>query len=287
MNPELENNQPEIDKCQKELKHIYEEKAEGAKIRSRIQWWESGEKSTKYFHNLEKRNAKEKVWERILDKENAIQYGTQNIMKCQVEFYNSLYTSQDTCQEKQDKFLACLDKEISEDNRIMLDQDITIDEANKAVNLMKCNKSPGPDGIIVEFYKCFWNIIGGDLLQIYDNSFKNEELPYTQYMAIITLLYKKGQREDITNWRPISLLNVDVKILSKILAERLKRVLPELIHVDQRGCIKGRHIGENIRLVEDVINAYDSEELILLLDQQKAFDSVEWSWLMKVLQKFW
>ena len=100
-------------------------------------------------------------------------------------------------------------------------------------------------------------------------------------MAIITLIYKKGQREDIKNWRPISLLNVDMKILSKMLAERLKTVLPEIIHVDQRGCLKGRHIGENIRLVEDIIHAYDSEELILLLDQQKAFDRVEWKWLMQ------
>ena len=66
----------------------------------------------------------------------------------------------------------------------------------------------------------------------------------------------------------------------------MKKVLPEIIHVDQQGCIPGRYIGKNIRLIEDVINEHDDDAVIVALDQEKAFDRVEWNWLFCVLEKF-
>ena len=152
---------------------------------------------------------------------------------------------------------------------------------------MKSNKSPGQDGICVEFYKVYWNDVKNDVLEVFVHGLNNKLLAYSQYMAvIIKLLYKKGNRQDIRNWRPLSLFNVDFKILSKALAERIKHILPEMIYTDQRGCIKGRYMGENIRLVEDIIHAKDDESVILLLDQEKAFDRVEWRWLFEVLREF-
>ena len=94
---------------------------------------------------------------------------------------------------------------------------------------MKNNKSPGEDGITIEFYKTYFNIIGEDLLEVFKCGLNNRELAYSQYLSVVSLLYKKGQREDIRNWRPISLLNTDYKVLSKILAERLKKVLSFII----------------------------------------------------------
>ena len=86
------------------------------------------------------------------------------------------------------------------------------------------------------------------------------------------------------------MLNVDYKILSKSLAERLKTVLPEIIHNDQRGCIPGRYIGENIRLIDDLLFEIENQDehnpVILMLDQEKAFDRVEWDWLYATLEKF-
>ena len=151
---------------------------------------------------------------------------------------------------------------------------------------MKNNKSPGPDGIIIEFYKVYWEYIKNDLKELYDDCLDTEELSYTQYLALIILLYKKGPREMIKNWRPISLMNNDTKIISKVLALRVKKVLPDIIHTDQKGCIEGRFIGQNIRLVQDIINEMDDDNIILLLDQQKAFDRVEWGWLFQVLKTF-
>jgi hypothetical protein len=129
---------------------------------------------------------------------------------------------------------------------------------------MKSNKSPGPDGIPIEFYQLFGENVGNDIYEVFTYSFNEEELPYSQYLAVITLLYKKGILESITNWRPISLLNVDMKILSKTLAERLKKVLHDIISVNQQGCIPGRFIGRNIRLLEDIINEKDDDSVILI-----------------------
>ena len=112
------------------------------------------------------------------------------------------------------------------------------------------------------------------------------KLSYSQYLAIITLLYKKGEREKITNWRPISLNNTDVKILTKILANRVKMVLPDIIHMNQCGCVKGRKIGQGIRLAEDILGILDDKNLIMFDDKEKAFDRVEWDWIFYVLKKY-
>ena len=155
-----------------------------------------------------------------------------------------------------------LKKQLTEESKSNLDKDIHLDELSKAFYKMMNNKSPGQDGICVEFYKVYWNDVKNDVLEVFVHDLNNKQLVYSQHMAVIKLLYKKGNRHAIKNWRPISLLNVDFKILSKALAKRIKNILPELTNTDQRGCIKGRYIGENIRLVEDIMHAKDDESLI-------------------------
>ena len=105
---------------------------------------------------------------------------------------------------------------------------------------------------------------------------------------MLTLLYKKGEREDISNWRPISLLNVDYKIITKLFSERLK-LLPNIIHSDQKGYVNGRNISETNRLLQDIIEYSEQNNInssIIFLDYQKAFDRVEWGWALKCLNKF-
>ena len=278
----------EINRLQFQYESIHSKKTEGAKIRSRIQWWEEGERSTKFFHNLEKRNGKNKLWDKILDKDGNTLCGLENIQKTQVEFYKELYHTQNL-QNDDGYFLEHVNASLSESSKAHLDSIITKEEILKALKKMSNNKSPGEDGIPVEFYKLNWNMISDDLLEVYRTGLDDKQLSYTQYLAIIILLYKKGSREDIKNWRPISLLNVDYKILSKVLAERLKSVLPEIINGDQRGCVPGRFIGENIRLIDDLIFEVENSTenpIILMLDQEKAFDRVEWNWLFSTLEKY-
>ena len=108
-------------------------------------------------------------------------------------------------------------------------------------------KTPGNDGIPVEFYRNLWDILADQLVDVFNYSFQLEEMTTSQRQAIITLIDMKGRdRSYLENWRPISLVNVhvDAKIASKVIANRIKCCLPDIIHHNQSGFIKDRFIGE-------------------------------------------
>ena len=111
---------------------------------------------------------------------------------------------------------------------------ITYDECTKAIQDLPNNKTPGTDGIPIEFYKCFWKYIHNFLLQSYEYSFDNNLLSIEQRRAILSLIPKAGKDiRHLKNWRPIALLNTDYKILAKILANRLQKVIAKLIFPEQ------------------------------------------------------
>ena len=117
------------------------------------------------------------------------------------------------------------------------------------------------------------------------NHYRNKgELNKHQISGIITCIPKGGKmRNDLKN----TLLNSIYKFYSGILAERIKQLLPKLIHVDQKGFINGRFIGENTRLNYDIINECESQNLkglIILIDVEKAFDSISWKFILNSLK---
>ena len=108
--------------------------------------------------------------------------------------------------------------------------------------------------------------------------------------AVITPLEKSGKdRAPLENWRPVSLVNVGTKIMSKVIAASVKKVLPRTIHYNQTGYVKDRFIGEAIRSIFDIMDFRAKENisgLLLFIDFQKAFDSVEWEFFIESLKKF-
>ena len=121
-------------------------------------------------------------------------------------------------------------------------------------------------------------------------SFKYEEMSNTQRKAVITLIEKQGKdRTLIENWRPISLINVDAKIISKVIAVRVRNVLPNIIHHNQTGYVKDRYIGETVRSIFDIMEFTDNENIpgiLIFIDFKKAFDTVEWHYLFDCLKAF-
>jgi len=154
---------------------------------------------------------------------------------------------------------------------------------------MENNKSPGIDGLSTNFYKHFWHTFSSALTSVFNYAFKHGTLSITQRQGIITLLFKKGDRTKLKNWRPITLLTTDYKILTKALANRLKNVLHLLISTDQTACIPGRTINDNISLIRDAIhfaNESNTPLAMISIDQLKAFDRVSHSFLLQTLNNF-
>ena len=179
---------------------------------------------------------------------------------------------------------------LTPDNSKSIEGNITVTEALEALKKMENNKSPGSDGYTVEFLKFFWSDIGIFLVRSINESFTKGEMSTTQRQGIITCIPKEGkEKKFLKNWRPITLLNTSYKIASACIAQRLKTVLPSIIHESQTGFLPGRNINQNIRLLYDVLVHTDTHKipgLLLLIDFEKAFDTIAWSFINKALDFF-
>ena len=280
----------EYEECKKRLNEIHEQKSKGAIIRSRARWQEEGEKSTKYFFDLEKVNFTRKNIRKLKTDNDKVVTGNDNILSETSKFYENLYSSKNVAEDINGLFLNDDIPKLTDDNKSSCEQDITVNECYKALLTFKNNKSPGNDGLSKEFYLKFWAELSKPLIECYLFSQKVGSLSESQRQAVITLIEKKNKdRQYLTNWRPISLLNLDYKLLTKILANRLKPLLPAIISTNQTGYVKNRSILDSIRIIQDLIhhqNLKNQPGILLMIDFKKAFDSIEWSFILNALKKF-
>ena len=167
---------------------------------------------------------------------------------------------------------------------------LTEQEIYKSLTSFKHNKSPGNDGLTKELYCCFWNDINDIFMKSLCESKKLKQLCVSQRQAIIKLLEKPNKdKRYVANWRSISLLNFDLRSISKSLATRLKNVLGKLIDARQTAYVSERFIGESGRLKDDVLKVCDMQKLsgyLLTVDFEKAFDSLNHNFLIAVLKKY-
>jgi hypothetical protein len=165
-----------------------------------------------------------------------------------------------------------------------LNTEITEQEISQAIVGMKNDKSPGEDGIIKEFYHKFWDILKDEFVELFTKMKIEKEQPESHKNAIIKLLYKKDDHRKLKNWRPISLLNIDYKIFAKVLTNRLKKVMSNIVPKEQKCGVPERKMTEIIRNISNYRDEMESGFLILL-DQAKAFDRVNHQYLFKVMKE--
>jgi len=280
-----------IEKKQQELEEIRNVKTRAAMLRAKVQHYELGEKPTRFFFNLEKRNGNAKTLTQ-LNVNGTLIMEPGEILNVQRDYYEQLYAPVSVIDEEcSDTFFQddCIN-ELNDIQKEFCEGQISEKDVKTALSAMSNNKSPGSDGFTVEFYKFFYNDIGEYLLKSYNHAFSSGALSVTQRLGVITCLPKPNKdRELIKNWRPISLLNVDYKILSNVLASRLKEVLCDVINLEQKGFLKNRCLSENCRYLYDVMFELEKKNkpgLLLLVDFEKAFDSISWEYMKKVLEKY-
>ena len=278
-----------------QLEQFLEKETKAAVVRCGGRWLEYGEKPSKYFLNLEKRNYNMKVINKLVNNNGEIITEANEILKEQYDFYRKLYTSNVTDLEdsEYENIFFKKDVEIPKLNTYdqqSLDQDIQEIELLGCLNTFSNGKAPGSDGFPAEFYKFFWKDIRKWLVASFNYSLKSGKLSITQRQGVISLLPKKGKDETLLkNWRPITLLNTDYKLLAKTIATRFKQIIAKIIHTDQTGFIENRYIGENINKILniiDYINFNENSADLLIIDFEKAFDCLEWSFILKSLKFF-
>ena len=276
-----------LEKTMSDLDDLLLERAKGMLFRSRAKWHELGEKSTKYFFSLEKSRYNAKTCYKLIDENLQEIVDPQQILEKQKEFYSSLYSKDnDVSFNMQNRFNVYVPDHIREQQNTQ----ISSEEVRKAISMMKNNKTPGQDGIPIDFYKVFWTRIESTFMSMVLECFDSRILHSTARKGILNLIPKANKDSRyVKNLRPITLLNTDYKIIEKVIAEKMIPALDTIIHKDQRGFMKDRRISVNIRKLLDIMKHTEHEDLeavVLSLDFVKCFDKCSFSILHGSLDFF-
>jgi len=232
-----------------------------------------------------------------LDQQGKVQYLDREVtdraglQQTAVRFYSTLHRKRGTVRADQDTLLnpGATSWQPAESQR--LDGLVQVGEAAKAVRSLDNGKTPGLDGLPAEFYKMFWKVIGEDIVDALNAAVARKGVSGAHNMSsmcegVITLLHKKGDRDLMKNYRPITLLSALYKIFAKVLANRLAAIIGNVVHGDQT-CAPNRQISGSIRAALDIMHHARARRVtgaILFLDQEKAFDVVDWGWLHRCLE---
>ena len=218
-------------------------------------------------------------------------FGIKNVLNEQRKFYEQLYAESKTFLDSEfEDFTSSLHgPKVTDIDYKMLEQDFSLHELKEAVFKSKREKVAGSDGICTEFYQTFFNVIKFLLLDICRIA-AVKGLHTTAKQGIISLIEKSNKNLDLLDsWRPLSLLNCDGKFYAKMLALRLEKITPYLIHSDQSGFQRNRSIQDNLFdlvSVLDYVKEKQDKYLLISFDFQKAFDKVNWQYLDAAMKFF-
>lgn len=177
---------------------------------------------------------------------------------------------------------------LSTEAKQFLGKEITLEEINEVISQLPNNKSAGPGGLSAEFYKKFRDNLVPMIQRLIKDVITHNKYPPTMYQVNIILIPKPGRdKQQMSSYRPVSLISIESKIRSKILANRLKTYICSIIHQDQTGFMPNRHIYFNLRRLFNIIyHKKNSKACVISLDAQRAFDQLEWKYMIVVLKKF-
>ena len=285
------NENEEYNECKSKQEDIYQIKVDGIRTRSKCNWYEHGEKSSKFFLNLEKQRAIQSQIRTVIVNEKEIT--SESEINEQISLFYKSHFHENLSFSKTDlqNYLKTVSNPVlPKEQQDSCEGEITEKELLKALKSMENDKLPGNDGLSKEFYETFWTDIKTFFISSIKKSKEIKELCPSQRQAVIKLIEKKGRdKRFIKNWRPISLLNVDTKLISKVLSERIKNVLPSIISENQTAYVKNRFISEGRRLIDDLsefCDTFKKEGFLVTIDIEKAFDSVNHNFLIATLEKF-
>jgi hypothetical protein len=164
-----------------------------------------------------------------------------------------------------------------------------VDECLQIIKIMRLTAAPGPDGLNVAFHRAAWPWIKQDIHKLVTDVYNSGDFPSSLNATEIVLIPKKAHANHVTDYRPISLTNVIYHLIAKSLAHRIKEELPDYIHHSQHAFIQGKRITDNIIIAQEIVHSFNlksfnQEAFMLKIDLAKAFDRIEWSFVLDALR---
>ena len=248
-----------------------------------------GDKNTKFFHSKASQRRRWNFIQGIRDEGDNWVEAQEDIARVAISYFGNLFSA-GVC-DRIEECLQAIPCKVTEEMRQSLSREVSADEIREALFQMGPTKAPGPDGMNALFYQKFWHIVGDNVVHVVLDFLQSGVMVSEINHTNIVLIPKVKSPEKLSDFRPISLCNVIYKIISKVIANRLKQVLPQIISPTQSAFVPGRLITDNVLLAYETLHTMHGrkkgkkDSLALKLDIRKAYDRVEWDFLRGIMLK--
>ncbi|KAJ8402876.1 hypothetical protein AAFF_G00361900 [Aldrovandia affinis] len=267
------------------LRGLLEARAKALAFQARLRELEEGERPTAYFFQAARARRGASAIAGLRRVDGTLAEG-QAMLAVAESYYAELFSRRACDPAAEARLLACVSARLGAEEAQAMEADVTLEEVREALMGLRDGRAPGHDGLPKEFYVAFWHLLGPDLLEVYRTLLKGGALSASMQKGVLVLLHKGGDRAELGNWWPLTLLTTDYKVLAKVATARLRRVMGGLVSQDQTCGVPGRSCSWNLILLRDVLDWVDERNLPLALvsiDQEKAFDRVQHGFLFGVL----
>lgn len=270
----------------KEISSIYKARASEKLNFLQSQVIQEANMQSKFFLRLAKQNKPSSIINQIRVNGNITT--NKNVIYPEVQrFFQNQFSENVTNQIDTESIVFQELPSLNQTDSEKCEQIITQEEIHEAIKSAKLNRASGMDGLPIEFYKFFWDDIKTLLTKLIKNFQQTGELPLSMKKIVVTPIPKPGDRTELKNWRPISLMNCDYKIITRIFGRKIADVISSLLTSDQSYCVPGRTIYNNLHLIRNIIrhaNRTNSPLAVLALDQQGAFNNISHEYLHQLLK---
>jgi hypothetical protein len=278
-----------INGLRRELNSLLGQEEKMWRQRSRISWLAQGDRNTKYFHGRATQRQRRNHISRLSNGDGGWLETNEEIAGMMIDYYTNLFSTSHP--SNLTEAVAEVPSVVTEEMNHNLIREFRAEEVEHAIKQMAPSKAPGPDGMPPIFYQKYWHVVGNDVTSAVLSCLNSGSLLKSINHTFISLIPKVKNPEKVTEFRPISLCNVIYKLVSKVLANRLKLILPQVISDSQSAFVPGRLITDNVLIAFETLHHMHHNKvgregaMALKLDMSKAYDRVEWRYLEQVMKR--